>query len=227
MTGLIRTDLPTSQKVELAAMAFARQAEYGAKTELARRYDVSRPTVYAAGATAEEVLEQHFTDHETGRGRVSVTVDQPQLEGALVALRCMAPNSIRAIEDLIPILYPGVRVSYGKIQQILVEAEGKAAALNTKADMSLSRAAALDEMYSQGDPVLAGVGLDSGYLFALALRDSRGGEDWAEVLRTAKGQGLDLEVVVKDAALSTSRPLPFESGRGPSEVHRCVKSRAR
>ncbi len=58
MTGLIRTDLPTSRKVELAASAFARQAEHGAKTQLARSFGISRPTVYTAASTAAEVLER-------------------------------------------------------------------------------------------------------------------------------------------------------------------------
>ena len=62
-------------------------------------------------------------------------------------------------------------------------------------------AAALDEMFSQGKPVLAGVDLDSGYLFGLELRDSRGREDWAALLNVGKDAGLDLKIVVKDAAL--------------------------
>ena len=52
-------------------------------------------------------------------------------------------------------------------------------------------------MFSQVEPVLAGVELDSGFLFALELRDSGGGEDWADVLRKGQQQGLDLKVVVK------------------------------
>jgi hypothetical protein len=56
-------------------------------------------------------------------------------------------------------------------------------------------------MFSQGDPVLAGVDLESGYLFGLSLRESRSGADWAEVLRVGQAQGLDLSVVVKDAGL--------------------------
>ncbi|HYY72681.1 MAG TPA: hypothetical protein VE778_03740 [Candidatus Bathyarchaeia archaeon] len=55
-------------------------------------------------------------------------------------------------------------------------------------------------MFSQGEPVLAGVDLDSGYLFSLALRETRSGEDWAEVLKQGQDQGLSLGVVVKDAA---------------------------
>jgi hypothetical protein len=44
------------------------------------------------------------------------------------------------------------------------------------------------------------VDLDHGYLFSLALRETRGGEDWAEVLKQGQEQGLNLAVVVKDAA---------------------------
>jgi hypothetical protein len=61
-------------------------------------------------------------------------------------------------------------------------------------------AGALDEMFSQGDPVLAGVDLDHGYLFGLSLRETRSGEDWAEVLQQGKERGLNLEIAVKDAA---------------------------
>jgi hypothetical protein len=131
---------------------------------------------------------------------VRVEVDEAQLARAVVALRVMAPNAIRPIEELLPILYPGVRVSYGKVQSILVQAEERAKALNTQADLSLIKHSALDEMFSQGEPVLAGVDLASGYRFALQLCSGRAGEDWAEVLGQAQAQGLELSVVVKDAA---------------------------
>jgi hypothetical protein len=35
-------------------------------------------------------------------------------------LRVVSPNALRPIEDLLPILYPGVRLSYGLIQRGLV-----------------------------------------------------------------------------------------------------------
>jgi Transposase, Mutator family len=101
---------------------------------------------------------------------------------------------------MIPIIYPGVRLSYGKVQSIAAEAEAQAAAFNAKADLSGVRAGALDELFSQGEPVLGGVDLDSGYVFGLALHPTRSGEDWAPVLTQGKAQGLNLAVVVKEAA---------------------------
>ncbi|MEE9381843.1 MAG: hypothetical protein V3V08_00315 [Nannocystaceae bacterium] len=197
-TFLNRTQLATEEKVELAGQALGREREHGAKTELAREFGVSRPTVYAAQATAAQVRTKHFD--EEASNTTWVRVNKAQIRRAVVALRVMAPNSLRPIKALLPILYPGVTMSYGTVQKIAVEAGQRAAKHNAACDLSKIEAGALDEMYSQGQPVLAGVDLDSGYLFTLELREHRGADDWADLLRTGQRQGLDLKTVVKDAA---------------------------
>ena len=209
MTVLQRTDLTTSQKIQCAAAAVAGQHAHGSKTALSETYEISRPTVYAVGAAAESVLRSHFETPLLQGAAVDVRVDDAQLRRAVplaararlvVALRVLAPNAIRPIEDLVPLLYPGVKVSYGTIQHMLVEAEARAARFNAQASLGGVEAGALDEMFSQGEPVLAGVDLDSGYLFGLSLSATRDGEAWAGLLREGQGQGLGLSVVVKDAA---------------------------
>ena len=104
----------------------------------------------------------------------------------------LAPNAIRPIEDLLALLYPGVKVSYGTLQAMWVEAEGRAARFNAQGSLDAVRAGVLDELFSQGEPVLAGVDLDPGYLFGLSLSPPRDAGAWA--------QGLSLSVVVKHAA---------------------------
>ena len=209
MTVLQRTDLTTSQKIQCAAAAVAGQHAHGSKTALSETYEISRPTVYAVGAAAQSVLRSHFESPLLQGAAVDVRVDDAQLRRAVplaararlvVALRVLAPNAIRPIEDLVPLLYPGVKVSYGTIQQMLVEAEGRAARFNAQVSLGGVEAGALDEMFSQGEPVLAGVDLDSGYLFGLSLSATRDGEAWAGLLREGQCQGLELSVVVKDAA---------------------------
>ena len=200
MTVLQRTDLTTSQKIQCAAAAVAGQYEHGSKTALSETYEISRPTVYAVGAAAESVLRTHFEAPLLGGAGVTVRVDDGQLRRAVVALRVLAPNAIRPIEDLVPLLYPGVKVSYGTIQQMLVEAEARAGRFNAQVPLGAVEAGALDEMFSQGEPVLAGVDLDSGYLFGLSLSATRDAGAWAGVLGEGQGQGLELSVVVKDAA---------------------------
>jgi hypothetical protein len=201
MTSLHRTPLTTSQKIECVAKAIAGQEDGGGIAGLSRSSGVSRPTVYAAKGAAWEVLREHFEEPESDP-TVWVKIDPAQVRRTVVALRVMAPNALRPIEEIIPSIYPGVRLSYGKVQSIAAEAEAQAAAFNAKADLSgVLRAGALDELFSPGEPVLAGVDLDSGYLFGLAVRETRSGEDWAEVLKQGQEQGLSLGVVVKDAGL--------------------------
>jgi hypothetical protein len=155
--------------------------------------------VYAPKGAASEVLHEHFEEPESDP-TVWVKGDPAQVRRTVVALRVMAPTAWRPIEDRIPIIYPGVRLSYGEVPSRAAEAEAQAALFNAKADLSGVRAGVLDELFSQGEPVLAGVDLDHGYLFGLALRERRGGEDGAEVLKEGQEQGLNLAVVVKDAA---------------------------
>ena len=126
MTGLHRTPLTTPRKIECVAKALARQEASGGIAALSREFGISRPTIYAAKEVASEVLREHF--EATGSDRVCVGVDEAQLRRAVVALRVVSPNALRPIEDLLPILYPGVRRSYGLIQRIAAEAE-KAASL--------------------------------------------------------------------------------------------------
>jgi len=116
MAGLTRTDLTTLDKVHLAASVVALQDEYGAVSGLARELDLSRHTVYAAGDEALGVLSSYFESRAAGADVTNISVDDAQLRRAVVGLRVAGRNSVRAIEDLLPILYSGRRLSYGKIQ---------------------------------------------------------------------------------------------------------------
>ena len=113
MTVLQRTDLTTSRKVQCAAAAAGQYAR-ASKTALSEAHEISRPTLYAAGAAAQSVLRAHFEALLLHGAAVDVRVDDAQLRRAVVALRVLAPNAIRAIEELVPLLYPGMKVSYGK-----------------------------------------------------------------------------------------------------------------
>jgi hypothetical protein len=215
MTELNRTGLPTSRKVELAASALGRQGQHGTITGLARDFDVSRGTVYSAKRTAQEVLAAHFTEVTPAPLRpeppgLNVWVDEAHVRRVITALRVVVPGTLRPIVELLPILFPGLRLSYGSTQTMAADAEAKAAAFNAGVDLSNLTAGALDELFSQRQPVLGGIGLDCGYAFCLQLREHRSGEDWAEVLRDAKAQGLDLDLAVMDAAPGIAAGLDME-----------------
>jgi predicted transcriptional regulator len=111
MTGLHRTPLTASQKTRCAATALAGQEVHGTISEVSREFGISRLTVYEAGNAAGEVVREHFEQDESTYRAVRVEIDESLLERAVVALRVMAPNAIRPIEELLPISYPGARVS--------------------------------------------------------------------------------------------------------------------
>jgi len=111
-------------------------------------------------------------------------------------------NSICAILNVIPIIYPGVTssFSFGYIQNLLIQAQQNAEAFNATVNLSSIDSGAIDEVFCQRMPVLAGIDLDSGFVFSLAHETYRDGKTWARVLNDAKSQGLDLKHIVKDGA---------------------------
>ena len=172
MPILDRTRLETSDKLHLLAKTLSCQA-HGNITSLASDFSISRKAVYAARDAMQTALNALVYDNEEPDCIVSVGVDKPQLRRAIVALSITSANSIRAIVEQIPIIYPGCSVSFGYIQGVIIEAQEKAALFNKTVSLNNIESIAVDEMFSQGDPVLAGIDLDSGYLFSLS-HDTKG-----------------------------------------------------
>ncbi|MCP3920401.1 MAG: hypothetical protein GY711_33150, partial [bacterium] len=194
-----RTTLPPSSAVSIAASVLAGQGQYGVVSQLAREHSVTRQQVYRVGEQARAALEAAFSVPAGGPPLASIELNEADIERAIVALRVVTPASIRDIEDVLPELF-GIHWSYGKIQGVIVDAEARAAGWLADVDLSNIDNVALDEMFSQGRPVLGGIDLDFGYLFALDVSPTRTGAEWAEVLGGLQhDQGLTPSVVVKDA----------------------------
>ena len=196
--GFETTQLSSTDSVRIAALGAGLQGEYGAVTSIAREFGVSRPTVYAKAEQGRAALARAFEPQESGELHATVEVDEATLQRAIVSSYVEGPNSVRDTQALVMAFY-GIHVGYGKVHAILSEASKRAAAFNRSVPLSGVRVAALDELFSQGDPVFAGLDLDTDYLFLLEHHDGRSGEDWAGALGQKKGQGLALETVVKDA----------------------------
>ena len=195
-----RRPLPPSSAIQIAAAALATQVEYGTVVDLAREYGIPRHRVYDVRERGREALEVEFTPWEPGPpGRFTLEVTPADMERAVVALRVVTPASVRDIVEVLPMLF-GTGWSYGKVWNVLHDAEQRAAASLGRVDLSGIESVALDEMFSQGRPVLAGIDLDTQYLFQLEVHDSRSGDTWAESLGKLRDrQGLRPKRVVKDA----------------------------
>lgn len=194
-----RSTLPLSSMVSLAASALAGQGEYGLVSRLADEHEVSRHDVYAFRDRGRVALETCFGSSTGEFWDPTGGAGEADMRRLVVALRVVTPSSIRDIEELLPVVF-NTHWSYGKIQSILVEAEERAAAWLGGVELSNIESVALDEMFSQGKPVLGGVDLDYGYLFSLDISPTRSGAEWAAVLGAlAHDQGLAPSFVVKDA----------------------------
>lgn len=199
MSILNRTHLNSSDKFDLLLKTLSCQ-EHGKISSLSDDFNISRKAVYTAKASAHKALQEIAEPINVPDIIATAYVDTAHLRRAIVALAITSPNSIRAIEELIPTLFPGCKVSYGYIQGVIVEAQEQAKRFNQQVTLTQIQSVALDEMFSQGSPVLAGIDLDSGYLFSLSHESKRDGEVWANVLRDAQQQGLSPSHVVKDGA---------------------------
>jgi len=195
-----RPPLHPSSAASIAATALALQGQYGVVTDLAREHELRRQSVYDLRDRAQQVLEAAFTSVPAqGAVRHTLCVTEADVQRAIVALRVMLPASIRDIEEVLPVLFD-VRYSYGRVWNVVHAAETAAAAFNRTVDLSGIDSLALDELFSQGQPVLSGIDLDTGYVCLLQPSDSRSGEAWAAVLGQLRdGQQLVPARVVKDA----------------------------
>jgi hypothetical protein len=194
MPILDRTSLNTSDKLHCLAEAINCQA-YGDISRVSSQFDISRKTIRKTRQDGLDILNLALG---SSGGGTQVVVDTPHLKRSIIALAMTGVNSIRAIEDTIPLIYPGVTCSFGYIQGLLIEAQTNAAEFNSKIDLSNIISGAIDELFCLGDPVLAGICLDSGFLFSLAHEKTRGGDIWKKILKEAQQQGLELKHVVKD-----------------------------
>ena len=148
-----------SSTSHLAALALSAQGRYGAVTDLARQHGIRRQEVYALRERAWEALEAEFTPTAPElRGSLTLNLAQRDIERAVVALRVVTPASIRDIAEVLPLLY-GVEWSDGTVCNVLDKAERRAQALLEEVDLSGIDNLAVDEMFSQGRPVLAGIDL--------------------------------------------------------------------
>jgi len=178
----------------------ALQGQYGVVTALAREHDRSRQSIYDLRDRAQQLLQDTFTPVPAMDAvQRTLGVTEADVRRATVALRVMLPASIRDIQEVLPVLFD-VHYSYGWVWNVVHQAEAAAAAFNRTVSLSGIDSLALDELFSQGQPVLSGIDLDTGYVALLQPSDSRSGEAWAAVLGQLRDeQQLVPARVVKDA----------------------------
>lgn len=189
-----------ASEIDIALSALAAQGKYGAMTALAQEHGVGRHVVHALRKRAVEAVHEALTPEGAQRKSVKfVPTNTEDLQRAVLTLRMVGRATIRSIVGMLPILF-GTYWSYGKVQALLAQASTQARSQLNAVDLQGIEAIAIDEMFSQGHPVLAGIDLSTQYLFLTEITETRSAKTWEEKLSTARDlQQLTPSKVVKDA----------------------------
>jgi hypothetical protein len=130
-----------AERAQWPTYMLAHPGEYGLVTQLSRTLNVSRPTLYAWKATAQQALEQAF-----GGPPPAISVPTT-LERQIVTLLIEGHNSYTNIQTCLATL-TGQHLSIGTIARVVQAAQQRAQQWMTTQAPASPRTLALDEIYA-------------------------------------------------------------------------------
>ncbi|MBP5717559.1 MAG: transposase [Abditibacteriota bacterium] len=157
-------------------------------------FDISRTYYYDLGKKADCVLERLCASEQTTE-RV-IALNKAFRERLVVALTCYgmsAANITAFAEEMF-----AYSISSGTIWNILKEKSRKAETLEKSVSLENVKHIATDEVFQNGEPVLTGADLDTGYVFLAQAAPDRSAETWKAALEEKKTRGLNPELNVSD-----------------------------
>ncbi len=181
------------QRAQWTTMMLAHQGEYGLVTRLSRENGVSRPTLYAWRAQAQQALRQTFAAPEPP-ARIT-----PALERQVLTV-WQAHSSDRDIQTCFRALAQR-GIALPTITAILQEAEQRALRYLATHLPATARAVALDELYANDrrGAYLTVADVDSGAVWASVGPVPADSDSWTLLLWETQDHGLVSDRAVMDA----------------------------
>jgi hypothetical protein len=188
-------ELNAEQRQHLALQVLARTEPV---TELAERHQVSRRFIYQQATKGAQGLAQAFVPSaQDAEVLFYLPVTKAWLRQVVLGLVLLCHSSFRGVitffRDLLD--YP---LSLGSVHAIVRQAVSSAHPVNAAQDLSRVRVGSHDELFQAGQPVLAGMDLDSTYCYLLAPEAHRDAETWGIHLLDLAAQGLHPDYTVAD-----------------------------
>jgi hypothetical protein len=182
-----------AQRVQSASQMLAHANEYGFVTRLSRELGLSRPTLYAWKARAEQALEQAFLDTS------AATVLTPALERQILTVLVEGHASYHGIQTCLHSLTEQW-VSIGTIAAVIQEAQRRALSWMATHAPESSRSLALDEIYANNrrGAYVGVVDTQSWAVWAAEGPLPVDTESWVLVLWLAQERGLRWHATVSD-----------------------------
>jgi hypothetical protein len=194
--GCTARALDGQQRQQLAVQVLARTAPV---TKLAKGHGVSRKFVYHQADKGTQALAQAFQSPPSNDEEVLfyLPVTRAWLRQVVLGLVLLCHSSFRGVIAFFADLLDQP-IALGTVHNIVQEAVVEARRINAGQDLSGVRAGSHDELFQSGQPVLAGIDLDSLYCYLLAPQAQRDAETWAVHLWDLTDQGLRPDYVVAD-----------------------------
>lgn len=179
--------LGPQERQRLSVQALARTEPV---TDLASRHGVSRQFVYRQKAKAIAALDEAFAlSNREDDVLFHLPITKDWLRRFVISSVLSGHAPFRGLQEILEDVF-GIPLAVGTIHNIVQEAVGKARAIHDTEDLSGVRVGAHDEIYQAGNPVLAGVDLESTYCYLLQAADACDEESWGLSLLEASDRGL-------------------------------------
>lgn len=188
-------ELNAEQRQQLAVQVLARTEPV---TELAERHQVSRRFIYQQAAKGAQGLARAFAPQAKDEEVLFyLPVTKAWLRQVVLGLVLLCHSSFRGViaffRDLLD-----YHLSLGSVHAIVRQAVSRAQPVNAAQDLSRVRAGSHDELFQAGQPVLAGIDLDSTYCYLPAAEAHRDAETWGIHLLDLAARGLHPDYTVAD-----------------------------
>jgi hypothetical protein len=204
-----------AQRVQSASQMLAHAHEYGFVTRLSREIGVSRPTLYAWKARAEQALDRAFLDTS------AATFLTPPVERQILTLLVEGHNSYTNIQTCLRTL-TGQRLSIGTIAAVVAEAQRRALQWMASHAPASSRTLAFSEIYANNrrGAYLNVVDTVSWAVWAAEGPLAVDSESWTLLLWLAQERGLRWHATVSDggAAIGAACKLVDPQGQHGRDV---------
>ena len=193
--------LPPHLRLELGWRAYQQQGFYGAITDLAASFGVSRWLVYHLLHTVVPLLLEVATPKRPGpRSLVrEVQVDKRHLDRAIVTLRVEGDVPLEGIQRSLEEIL-GVHRAIGYLSQVIAQAQQEASAFQRRLVYQVVGPGLLDELFQHRKPILVVVEPHSTAVLILSQEEHRDGDTWGVRLLELEEQGFHLTGVASDAA---------------------------
>jgi hypothetical protein len=195
-----RHDITPAVRIQLASRLISSPEEN--RSELARRHELSRPSLYAIEGKGRAALEQCFdpAGRPLSPGPVGfwLWVDANAIKRAVVTLRAVLGAPLSAIVVVLQELF-GLRLSEASVRAVVQEGYQRAFEYQKGVRLDGAERVAFDEMYRWSRCILTGVDCESLFIFLGEKQPGCGKEEWTAVMgRLREQHGLEPQQVAID-----------------------------